>query len=279
MGLVVVGLVFLACYIAIRFASGLSAWLSGNRFRAYRMLASRYHGRYENRGLSDPPTVSFGYNGSNVRVGLAPQVPGQKFGPRTRVVTRFGAGLPFRMEVAPTARPAPPQPPRGTRLVRVGEPEFDRTFIVQANDPDMARSFLTGEVKQALGHLLRLSPPAGMLLSINPERMLVQVDRNLAVQPDALLHAVHQSLVLHDALQAGVASRVNQGIEILGSGHLPPEDLGPPVCKVCGELIEDPAVLCAVCKTPHHRDCWEFVGSCSIYGCTGKRSVPAGSVH
>ena len=29
------------------------------------------------------------------------------------------------------------------------------------------------------------------------------------------------------------------------------------------------------CRTPHHRDCWEFVGACSIFGCNGKQSVPA----
>jgi len=36
-----------------------------------------------------------------------------------------------------------------------------------------------------------------------------------------------------------------------------------------------PGVICVVCKTPHHRDCWEFVGSCSIYGCNSKMSTSA----
>jgi hypothetical protein len=52
-------------------------------------------------------------------------------------------------------------------------------------------------------------------------------------------------------------------------------DAGPPVCKVCGDPIVEEAVRCDTCLTPHHRDCWEFVGSCSIYGCKGKQSVPA----
>ena len=275
MGLVVVGLVILSTYLAIRLLAAGSAWLAGNRFRAYRLLAARYHGRDENRGLSDPPTVSFGYNGSNVRVGLAPQVPGQALGPRTRVVARFRTGLPFRLELAPVSRPAPPQPPKGTRIVRAGDPEFDRGFVVQANDPEMARAFLTDRVRQAVANLQRLAPPSGMLVSINPERLLIQVDRNLAPTADALLLAVREGLVLHDGLQTGVASRLSQGIEILATGAGPPEDLGPPVCKVCGESIIGPSVVCVLCRTPHHHDCWEFVGSCSIYGCTGRQCVAA----
>lgn len=274
MSFVVLGLVLLAIYFTIRFLAKAGAWLSGNRFRAYRALATRYQGRYEARGLSDPPTVSFPYNGSNVRVGLAPQIPGQVLGPRTRVVARFRAGLPFRLELAPVSRPAPPQAPKGTRLVRVGDPEFDRGFVVQANDIEMARSFLMPEVRESILNLQRLSPPSGVLLSINPERLLVQVDRNLALHPDWLLLAVHESLVVHDGLQVGVASRLSQGISIVATGRSLPEDSGPPVCKVCGDPILNPGVLCTVCRTPHHRDCWEFVGSCSIYGCTGKQSVP-----
>ena len=59
------------------------------------------------------------------------------------------------------------------------------------------------------------------------------------------------------------------------AGPSAPEEAGPPVCKVCGDPITRDYVLCAACRTPHHRDCWEFVGSCSIYGCNGKQSVPA----
>ena len=274
-GLFVLGTIVIMIYLAIRFIATAGGWVSGKRFRAYRALATRYQGRYENRGLSDPPTVSFTYNGSTVRVGLAPQVPGQFLGPRTRVVTRFRQGLPFRLELAPISRPAPPQPPKGTRVVRVGEPDFDRGFVVQANDAEMARSFLSPLVRASVLDLQRLSPPSGMLVSINPERLLVQVDRNLAAQSDALLYAVRQALIVHDGLQKGVASRLGQGISIVETGPANPDDVGLPVCKVCGETIEEPEVICTTCRTPHHRDCWEFIGSCSIYGCNGKHSRTA----
>ena len=249
--------------------------MSGTRYRAYRHLAAHYHGRYESRGLSDPPTVSFIHNGSTIRVGLAPTVTGQPAQiPRTRVVTRFGRGIPFRLELAPVARPAPPQAPRGTRLVRIGDPAFDRGFIVQANDLEMARDFLDPRVRGSIGNLQRMVHPGGILVSINPERLLVQIDRNLGQSVEALAAAVREALVIHDGLLDGVLLRMNQGIAIVNQPDAWEEDSGPPICKVCGEpILAGAVIVCAACNTPHHRDCWEYVGACSIYGCNGKVGV------
>jgi hypothetical protein len=189
-------------------------------------------------------------------------------GPRTRVVARFRSGIPFRLELAPVSRPAPTQPPKGTQAVRTGDHVFDHEFVVQANDAEMARDFLNPMVRQAIGNLQRLVHAGGMLLSINPERLLVQIDRNLGQSTEALCQTVGETLVIHDGLQLGVSRRMRQGIEIVNHQELGHEDQGPPVCKVCGELIDGgPIVLCSNCRTPHHGDCWEYVGSCSIYGC------------
>lgn len=275
MELVVLGLIVLFLYICIRALSAFSAWMTGRRYQAYRNLAARYRGRYESRGLSDPPTVSFLHHGSTVRVGLAPTIAGQPGQiPRTRVVARFPKGIPFRLELAPTCRPSPPQPPRGTRAVRLRDPAFGRTYVVQANDEEMARDFLNEDVRDSVENLQRMVHPGGMLVSINPERMLVQVDRNLGQSAEALAQAVREALIIHDGLLDGVHRRMNQGIAIMDASQSWEEDAGPPICKVCGEPIEASAVIvCAACNTPHHRDCWEYVGACSIYGCNGKVGV------
>jgi hypothetical protein len=113
-----------------------------------------------------------------------------------------------------------------------------------------------------------------MLLSVNPERMLVQVDRNLGSNADALGIAVREALVLHDGLAEGVARRMKQGISIVDDPGSSDEKGAPPICKVCLEPItEGPIIVCADCNTPHHRDCWDFVGACSIYGCNCKVGV------
>jgi hypothetical protein len=141
----------------------------------------------------------------------------------------------------------------------------------------MARDFLNPEVRWAVASLQRLVHAGGMLVSINPERLLVQIDRNLGTNTEGLVQAVHEALVIHDGLQMGVRRRMSEGIAIVDNrAGSPDEDSGPPVCKVCGEVIDGGlVVLCASCRTPHHRECWEYVGACSIYGCGSKLAEPA----
>jgi len=273
MELFVLVVIVLIVYGVIRLMASMGAWATGARYRAFRQLALRFRGRYESRGLADPPTVSFAHGENSVRVGLAPTIPGQAAIPRTRVVVRFHRGIPFRLELAPAARPAPIQPPKGTRRVYVGDLEFDVAYVVQANDEEMARDFLSPAVRWSIDALQRLVHPGGLLLSISPERLLVQIDRNLSNQRDALFATVSEALLIQDGLAAGVRNRLSEGVTIVAAG--PDPESGPPSCKVCGEPIEDgPVVFCATCNTPHHRECWEFTGACSIYGCGSKAGRP-----
>jgi len=43
----------------------------------------------------------------------------------------------------------------------------------------------------------------------------------------------------------------------------------PTACQICGTPIEPPIVWCSSCGTPHHADCWDYLGRCSAYGCAG----------
>ena len=38
-------------------------------------------------------------------------------------------------------------------------------------------------------------------------------------------------------------------------------------CQVCSEKMESRVVFCGKCRTPHHEECWSYVGQCSTYGC------------
>jgi hypothetical protein len=278
-GLIIsIGLIVLVVYYCVRSFSKFIAWISGSRYRPYRQLAARYDGRYESRGQNDSPTVSFTHNGSTIRVGLAPIVLGQPQQlPLTRVVARFAQGIPFRFELMPTARRTAHQAPKGTQRLEVGDPEFDRWFVIRANDHEMARDFLSADAREVIRAIARGVQAGGMVVQISPERMLVQIDRDLGVSADALAWAVRNTLLLHDRLLEGVSRRISEGIAIvdLPSDRTPDED-GPPICKVCGEAINGGGGVtkCRTCRTPYHGDCWVYVGRCSIYGCDGKLGEP-----
>lgn len=54
-------------------------------------------------------------------------------------------------------------------------------------------------------------------------------------------------------------------------GEVPTSSLG---CSVCGDHLGPDGVACEICATPHHADCWEYTGGCSLYGCGGLESRP-----
>jgi hypothetical protein len=66
----------------------------------------------------------------------------------------------------------------------------------------------------------------------------------------------------------------SEGIEFVGSSH-EAQLIEDPICQVCGEVVAADMVFCRRCRTPHHLDCWQYNGSCSIYGCRETRyAVP-----
>jgi Prokaryotic RING finger family 1 len=44
---------------------------------------------------------------------------------------------------------------------------------------------------------------------------------------------------------------------------------GPASCPICQTIIgaDEPVRTCPECQQAHHRDCWNEIGGCSIYGC------------
>lgn len=271
MGLFGLILLLLVAYGFIRLLASVGSWALGARYRAFRRLADRYGGRYESRGISGAPIVSFPHDGDLIRVGLAPPGPGGSTVPATRIIVRFRRAVPLRLELAPVARGLPRRALKGTSLVRLGDREFDGGFIVHANDVDMARDALSPAARWAIHGLQRLVHPGGLYVTVSPERLLTHIDRGLSENTDALFEAVAETLRLREALLAGVAKRCAEGVTLLDASA-DVKEIGPPICKVCDEPIadDDPVAVCEACGVPHHLDCWEYVGRCSIYGCGGK---------
>ncbi|MBI3893664.1 MAG: hypothetical protein HY303_19260 [Candidatus Wallbacteria bacterium] len=45
-------------------------------------------------------------------------------------------------------------------------------------------------------------------------------------------------------------------------------------CGICGVQLVGQAVLCAVCESPFHLDCWQYNKGCATYGCQGAPGKP-----
>jgi hypothetical protein len=82
------------------------------------------------------------------------------------------------------------------------------------------------------------------------------------------LRALAQAtLALRDAMLAAAPD-----VEFVESSTAA-NDLRNAICEICGEPASENVVYCPRCRTPHHRDCWEYFGACSVYACGEKNFV------
>ncbi len=50
-------------------------------------------------------------------------------------------------------------------------------------------------------------------------------------------------------------------------------------CSVCQQTLDSALVQCPRCHSLHHRDCWEFIGHCSRFGCQETTWVAVNNIH
>jgi len=134
---------------------------------------------------------------------------------------------------------------------------------VAAADYDEARHFMTDAVRLALDRIWLHPLPRDAAVSLLPGWVVV---RKVWDSPRAtdLAQFVELCCTLNDQVQLAAAA----GIEFLTSDEA--QVIDDALCCVCCEALTQEVVFCVRCKTPHHRDCWEYSGGCSTYGCGGR---------
>lgn len=115
-------------------------------------------------------------------------------------------------------------------------------------------------VRQNLERISRLPPQGGGTLTVMPREVVLRRDGGL---PDDALMPVFANLAVPVVLRLMGLCRL-KGVEILETAAT-----GEGTCPVCGCGIDAAAVRCAGCRAPHHRECWDYVGVCSTFGCGG----------
>jgi hypothetical protein len=111
-------------------AAGKQAWANFARQRGYTYTDLRIAGTFD--------SVAF----------VVDTVPGSKSSRYMRVSGRALNPLPATIDVRQRGK-APP-PPASLKIVEVGDPDFDATFVVAADDPGLPRSVLDAEARRLL---------------------------------------------------------------------------------------------------------------------------------
>jgi hypothetical protein len=240
------------------------AWWNRSHSRdlqqAFISVARWYHGRMEKRGWLGMPSVRIPYNHADVDVGIGIGDNGRKCTQSTVEWPEFEASVrvfsnQFGMRTFAK---------RGS--VKSGDAEWDRLFTIESLNPDYARTLITGGVRSAILMLSRIRKSGGVDVRFGGGELVVQKLMVLD-QASELSAFVRHTMEIFD--QACLARTT--GIEFVDTDlHL----IQDAKCPICGDLIEDDLVFCCRCKTPHHRECWQYNGKCATYAC-GEMSYAA----
>jgi len=151
----------------------------------------------------------------------------------------------------------------GSPDLKVGAPAFDRAWYVTARPPSLAtRIFSEDRRDQVIASVQRIA---------SYDEPTIEISRDtLIVRANGLLRRETQILDLAQTAIDFVGYLFRLGPEE-GIAWVAAGDADPGLCPVCAAPMTEGVVHCDKCKTPHHEECWRYVGQCSTYACKGKR--------
>jgi hypothetical protein len=253
--------------------------------RAYRRLTERFGGQYRSRGLRRRPAVTFRYGATWVEVttnwsrnrwiaegdGCSARhrldQPHPYSGRWSTEVSVHWPEHQFGMEIVTPGLAFSPMTHQVCREEWLLEgTDFDQRFRIRTNDKERATRILSAAVRCRMVQLAEMYVGAPLRILWWNGTLSVEVPHPIA-RSDELERFTQLSLDLYDQC---MLTQV-EGIEFLKEEEA--QLIEESICQVCGEPINSDMVCCQRCQTPHHRECWEYIGFCSMFGCREKRFV------
>jgi hypothetical protein len=183
----------------------------------------------------------------------------------------------FRLEVYPQDILSGFRRLWGMEDIEIGSAEFDRSFYICGNSRASVRDILSAEVQAVIWRLSQLGPAKiygarDVQVQILGGVLTVTLPRYV----NSYEHLEQFVTLSAELFQAAMRTR-DAGIKFISSptsnAEVKEPDAEESQCQVCGEPLAKDLVWCAACKTPHHRECWEYFGGCSTYACGHKKHL------
>lgn len=245
---------------SIRAAAGEGT--GGKRRRSYQQVARQFSGRFTSGGWFSQPVVRFRYGDTFATLTEATlRTPYPVRCTQFKIKwsdSRFAAEV-FSHDATPN-----PHAVRILNRIETVDEDFNARVTVYGTRHEEVNRFLSDGVRWQIIRLVELVRDNDLYISIGAGHLTIHTPK-LLHSFDTLKFFCEQGVALYD--QAMITQAV--GIEFVESGEA--MTLEHVICKICGEEIAGhEMVYCQRCKTPHHGDCWQYAGSCSVYGCLEK---------
>jgi hypothetical protein len=242
----------------------------GQLRQTFQRFAELYDGQCHDRQLFESPKVSFTWHGTRALLSIYEANESEaKF--YTQITFTVPEGWSRRLELFPQRHAEGDVRYLNVDDIKIGDDPFDARWVVKSDDAGFSRDFLDARTREAVEELRGLVGNDRLLVSLNGSRLMVRKQDILHTFDDLVVFAELASHVCDRVLDFW---RRQSGIEIMDEPASAGQEAVDPTCQVCGAKIPpDVRVYCRRCRTPHHKDCWEFNGQCSTYACGEKRNM------
>ncbi len=268
-GVGVVFLIVMFVVLIIGVAIAVQASQRNAMNNVYRLFAQRVGGTLTEGSLWTFPTVTFAHDGASALLDVY-ATGGKNSTLYTQLTFTFYHNSSFRCEISPEGFLQEIGKFFGMQDIEVGYRTFDDHFIVKSDDIETVRNFLNAAVQQELLKLKQLRRNDHIYLSMNSSRLLIK--------KLSLLNRLEDLIAFYES-SGRICDEVMTLLGASGAGAIQILDVSfdgaveTPVCQVCGDEVTSNKVICRRCRTPHHRDCWEYNGGCSVYACKERRYI------
>lgn len=148
----------------------------------------------------------------------------------------------------------------GAEDVEIGVPEFDRAYMIAARPRECARELLAPETRGLIRRVHEYSRWGTLVVSTAGYRGELRI--GVYLKSEDQIRGFLECAVLLAARLAGD----DEGVRILEVA-----EMAEGLCQVCGQPLGSGPVRCRKCRTPHHRECWSYMGACSTFACGEKK--------
>jgi len=158
----------------------------------------------------------------------------------------------------------------GVEDIEIGSPQFDAAYFITGNDRAAIRNLLTPVVQSLIMRLASLKAP----YAITSNMIYIKWGNG------ELTITKPFDLSTYESLEEFIGLSSELVLQALGAPDAeikfldePPMQGAASQCQVCGEPLIADLVYCPGCRTPHHRECWDYFGGCSTYACGKKKYI------
>jgi hypothetical protein len=253
-------ILFLVIGVSILLPLGLRSARIRSLNLAVSRVVQRVGGTFEETGMLTEPSVELTLAG---RPAWMEFYSGRRFlSPYTCVVVNVRGVSPGTLHIVPQGFAKTFLSLLGWRDLPVGDPDFDGKYSVQASPESLvAQVFRQDRRHQSIATVLRLRGMVDPTIDLDRETLTVRT-RELLTHEAGLIELIKTAeeftgYILQSPADSGI--RLEE-VRISTEGE----------CPVCATGMKGRILRCKSCGTPHHAECWTYIGRCSVFACRSK---------